>query len=102
MSDIITRPWWRFFPFPHPAGAAMHYDQQYDEQTRAAYERASFGNRLAAGTRPAVLVIDFSYAFTDPSSPLGVDMTAEVEASRAVLDAARAKEALIVHLTTGY
>jgi nicotinamidase-related amidase len=47
-------------------------------------------------------VIDFSYAFTDPASPLGVDMTAELEACRAVLDAARAKRALIVHLTTGY
>jgi maleamate amidohydrolase len=74
----------------------------YDEQTQATYARASYGNRLRLGDRPAVLVIDFSYAFTDPASPLGADMTAAVESCRAVLDAARAKRALVVHTTTGY
>ncbi len=80
----------------------MHYDEQYDEQTRSIYARASYGNRLEWGSRPAVLVIDFSLGFTDPASPLGADMTAAVECCRRVLDAARAKGAPIIHTTTGY
>jgi nicotinamidase-related amidase len=82
--------------------AGMDYDAQYDDQTRATYARASYGNRLELGSRPAVLVIDFSLGFTDPESPLGVDMTAAVESCRRVLDAARAKGVPIIHTTTGY
>ena len=43
------------------------------------------------GERPAVLVVDFSCGFTDPECALGSDLTAEVEATRRLLDAARAK-----------
>lgn len=80
----------------------MGYNDQYDQQTRDTYARASYGNPVPRGTRPAVLVIDFCYAFTDPSSPLGANMDAAVAQCRRILDAARDIGALIVHTTTAY
>jgi maleamate amidohydrolase len=49
-----------------------------------------------------VLVVDFSCGFTDPDCPLGADMTAEVEATRRLLDAARAKGLPVIFTTIGY
>jgi maleamate amidohydrolase len=66
------------------------------------YERASFGGRLSLGRNPGVLVVDFTCGFTDPESAFGADMTAEVEATRRVLDAAREKGFLITYTTVGY
>lgn len=74
----------------------------YDDQTHATYARASFGQRLALGDRPAVLVIDFQYGMTDPDSPAGADMTDAVENCRRILDTARAKGLLVIFTTTGW
>jgi nicotinamidase-related amidase len=49
-----------------------------------------FGGSAGFGRRPAVVVVDLIRGFTDPACPLGADLDAEVEATRAVLDAARA------------
>lgn len=73
-----------------------------DEQTRAAYERARLGRSVRLGTNPAVLVVDFIYGFTDPDSPLGSDLTAQVQATRHLLDAARAQGRVVVYTTVGY
>lgn len=80
----------------------MSFEGAVDESTRAAYERATFGRQVTLGTRPAVLVVDFSCGFTDPASVLGCDMTPEVEACRRVLDAARAVGAFVVYTTVAY
>jgi len=66
------------------------------------YVRASFGGQLRRGGRPAVLVVDFTLGFTDPSSSFGADMTAEVSATRRVLDAARERGHLVIFTTVGY
>jgi maleamate amidohydrolase len=73
-----------------------------DQQARQVYERAGLGQKVTLGTRPAVLVVDFSCGFTDPECTLGADMTAEVEATRQLLDAARAKGLPVVFTTIGY
>ncbi|BBL80052.1 N-carbamoylsarcosine amidase [Rubrobacter xylanophilus] len=73
-----------------------------DEQTRRVYERARMGGRLGLGERPAVLVVDFSCGFTDPECPLGADMTAEVEATRRLLDAARRRGLPVIFTTIGF
>ncbi|WP_219971788.1 isochorismatase family protein [Rubrobacter xylanophilus] len=73
-----------------------------DEQTRRVYERARMGGRLGLGERPAVLVVDFSCGFTDPECPLGADMTAEVEATRRLLDAARGRGLPVIFTTIGF
>jgi nicotinamidase-related amidase len=73
-----------------------------DEQTRRIYERATFGGALSVGARPAVLVVDFSCGFTDPECRLGSELTAEVEATRRLLDVARAGGAPVVFTAVGY
>ena len=50
------------------------------EDTGQIYERARLGQSITPGTRPAVLVVDFSRGFTDHESTMGSDLTEEVEA----------------------
>ena len=73
-----------------------------DDQAKEVYERARLGQPIARGSRPAVLVIDFSCGFTDPACSLGADLAAEVEATRRLLDAAREKGLLVVFTTIGF
>jgi len=73
-----------------------------DEQARQVYEAARLGQSVGLGSRPAVLVVDFSCGFTDPESMLGSDLTSPVEATRRLLDAARAKGLLVIFTTIGY
>jgi nicotinamidase-related amidase len=65
------------------AAAGMAHD---DERL---FTERGFGGRLGFGVRPALVVVDVVNAFTDPSSPLGAGMDAEVEAAGVVLSAAR-------------
>ena len=39
-----------------------------DENAREVYARAGLGASVTLGSRPCVLVIDFSCGFTDPSA----------------------------------
>lgn len=73
-----------------------------DEQAREVYARAGLGQDLDRGTRPAVLVVDFSCGFTDPECALGSDLTAEVEATKRLLDLARGRGVPIVYTTIGF
>ncbi|WP_024799912.1 isochorismatase family protein [Nocardia sp. BMG51109] len=69
---------------------------------RDAYTAAGFGHSLDHGEHPAVLVVDFSNGFTDPSVPTGTDLSAEVETTAGVVAVARAVRAPIVYTTIGY
>jgi nicotinamidase-related amidase len=73
-----------------------------DQEARQVYERARLGQAMARGVNPAVLVIDFSCGFTDPECVLGADLTAEVEATKRLLDAAREKALPVVFTTIGF
>jgi nicotinamidase-related amidase len=73
-----------------------------DEEAREVYAKARLGESVTLGSRPAVLVVDFSCGFTDPESALGSDLTAEVEATRRLLDAARARGLPVIFTTIGY
>jgi nicotinamidase-related amidase len=73
-----------------------------DAEARAVYERSGLGQNVTLGSSPGVLVVDFSCGFTDPECTLGADMTAEVEATRRLLDAAREKGLPIVYTTIGF
>jgi maleamate amidohydrolase len=73
-----------------------------DETTREIYERARFGQSVTLGTRPAVLVVDFSRGFTDPECTLGSDLTREVEATSRVLAVAREREIPVIFTTIGF
>jgi nicotinamidase-related amidase len=58
--------------------------------------------RLTFGSRPAVLVVDFSCGFTDPESLVGSDVSDAVEATRRVLDTAREHSIPIVFTMIGF
>jgi maleamate amidohydrolase len=73
-----------------------------DEQAREVYAKAGLGESVTLGSRPAVLVVDFSCGFTDPECTLGSDMTPAVEATKRLLDAARSKGIPVVFTTIGY
>jgi nicotinamidase-related amidase len=73
-----------------------------DDQARKVYARARLGEAVTMGSRPAVLVVDFSCGFTDPECALGSDLSAEVEATRRLLDAAREKGLPVVFTTIGF
>jgi nicotinamidase-related amidase len=73
-----------------------------DEQAQQVYERARLGQSVTMGSRPAVLVVDFSCGFTDPECTLGSEMTQQVEATKRLLDVARAKGLPVVFTTIGY
>jgi nicotinamidase-related amidase len=73
-----------------------------DTEAREVYAKARLGESLTLGSSPAVLVVDFSCGFTDPECALGSDLTAPVEATKRVLDAARAKGLPVLFTTIGY
>jgi maleamate amidohydrolase len=73
-----------------------------DEEARRVYAAARLGQAVTMGERPAVLVVDFSCGFTDPECALGADLSSEVEATRRLLDAARAKGLPAIFTTIGY
>ena len=72
------------------------------DDTGRIYERARLGQSVTPGSRPAVLVVDFSRGFTDPESTMGSDLTGEVEATKRVLDVAREGEIPVVFTTIGF
>jgi nicotinamidase-related amidase len=59
------------------------------ERVEDIYNRARLGGRLTLGNNPAILVVDFCYAFTDVASVTGADLTSEVKATKQLLTAAR-------------
>jgi nicotinamidase-related amidase len=73
-----------------------------DEAAGEVYARAGLGASVTLGSRPAVLVIDFSCGFTDPACALGSDLTPQVEATRRLLDVARDKGLPVVFTTIGF
>jgi maleamate amidohydrolase len=73
-----------------------------DAEAREVYAKARLGESVTLGSRPAVLVVDFSCGFTDPECTLGADMTEQVEATKRLLDAARAKGLPVIFTTIGF
>lgn len=70
--------------------------------TSDVYAERGFGGRQAAGTRPALLVIDFSRGFTDPASPLHCDCDDALAATAPLLEAARAGGSPVVYTTVAF
>lgn len=63
---------------------------------------AGFGSPSGFGSKPALVVVDFSLGFTDANSPLGFDCSREVEATRQLLEMARELSLPIVFTTVVY
>ena len=66
------------------------------------YEERGFGGRQGAGSKPAVVVVDFIEGFTNPESRLACDADAAVAATARLLEAARAAGAPVAFTTVEY
>jgi maleamate amidohydrolase len=53
------------------------------------FRRRGLGGKVGFGKTPALVAVDFSNAFTDPSSAMGGDFSAEIEATRQLVEAGR-------------
>ena len=73
-----------------------------DDDTKTIYERAGFGGAVRRGARPALVVVDFSRGFTDPQYPTGADLSAEVEGTARLAEAARAAGLPVIFTTIAY
>jgi maleamate amidohydrolase len=73
-----------------------------DEQAKQVYAAARLGQSVTLGSRPAVLVVDFSCGFTDAECTLGSDLTPQVEATKRLLDSARARGVPVIFTTIGF
>jgi nicotinamidase-related amidase len=73
-----------------------------ESTTAAVYDRAGFGRALVRGSRPAVVVVDFTNGFTDPRYPTGADMSGAVQATAQLLATARARDVPVVYTTIAY
>ena len=73
-----------------------------DEEARRVYAAARLGESVALGTRPAVLVVDFSCGFTDPSGGLGSDLSEAVAATARLLGVAREQGVPVIFTTIAF
>lgn len=75
---------------------------EYGHDTLADYRRKGFADRSGYGQNPGLLIVDFIVGFTDPSTPLGGDFSAELAATRRLLDAFRASALPVAFTTIAY
>lgn len=73
-----------------------------DEEAGRIYAAARLGDVVTRGSRPGILVVDFSCGFTDPECELGSDLSSQVEATRRLLDTARMRRLPVIFTTIGF
>jgi maleamate amidohydrolase len=73
---------------------------EWADETREFYRGRGIGERVGYGTSPAIVVVDMSRAFTDPSYRVGAEATPAVEAIARLLEAARGRGGVPVFFTT--
>lgn len=66
------------------------------------YSDAGFGQNVPRGSKPAIVVVDFSYGFTDTQYPTAADMSAEIATTRSLTDKARAMGLPVIYTTIAY
>lgn len=66
------------------------------------YQAAGFGQPVPRGKRPAIVVVDFTYGFTDTAYPTAADMTTAIAATRRLTDLARDKGIPVIYTTIAY
>jgi len=74
----------------------------FGSEAREFLERKGFGRSIEPGARPAIIVIDLSKAFTDPTSDVGSDLDLVVANTTRILDSARRKSVPIFFFRIAY
>lgn len=77
-------------------------ESRWGADTEEYYADRGFGTRVGFGRRPALLVIDMSRAFCDPSYKVGCDQTPTIEAIARLLDASRPAGIPVYFTTVAY
>ena len=72
------------------------------EDTLEDYRGKGFANRSGYGARPVLLIVDFIYGFTDPTTPLGGDFTEQLEATARLLEICRSGDLPVVYTTIAF
>ena len=70
--------------------------------TDAIYARAGFGASVRRGERPAIVVVDLTNGFTNPSEPTGADLSDVVLATAELIEAGRPAGVPVVFTTIAY
>lgn len=74
----------------------------YGDLTDRTYARAGFGSPVPRGPRPAIVAVDLTNGFTDPSAPTGADLDAVVAATAELVAAGRAGGVPVVWTTIAF
>jgi maleamate amidohydrolase len=74
----------------------------WETDTRKFYGEKGLGSRVGWGSHPALVVVDLAKGFTDPESPLGGDLDAQVGATAELLDACRRYGHPVIYMTVAY
>lgn len=80
---------------------ASSLSQAYAELSTR-YALQGLGGRVGFGSRPAIVVVDLINGFTDPESPFGSDLSAEVEATNTLTAVARERDIPVFFSTIIY
>jgi maleamate amidohydrolase len=75
---------------------------EWESQTREQYSEKGLGARVGWGKHPALVVVDLSNGFTDPSSPLGGDLSSQLAATAQLLKSCRANGHPVIFMTVAY
>jgi len=74
----------------------------YGSATGDRYGRAGFGARVNRGDRPALLVVDLTEGFTDPSYPSGTNLDSVIRETNRLCAAARIISAPIIYTSIAF
>ncbi|AEQ53771.1 isochorismatase family protein [Pelagibacterium halotolerans] len=66
------------------------------------YRDAGFGHAVPRGTRPAIVVVDFTYGFTDTRYATASDAASQMAATRRLTDLARSRGFPVIYTTIAY
>ncbi|MHB8689273.1 MAG: isochorismatase family protein [Candidatus Dormibacteraceae bacterium] len=93
----------------HAEGLAKVFDsgthdvsEHWGDDVKRLYEDRGIGTRVGFGTRPALLIIDMSVGFNDPTYRVGADQTVAVTRIATLLHSARECNVPVYFFTTAY
>ncbi len=72
------------------------------ESQQQTYSAAGFGHAVPRGRRPGIIVVDFSYGFTDLQYPTASDAREQMARTKAICDALRARGFPVIFSTIAY
>ncbi|MFI5800839.1 isochorismatase family protein [Streptomyces sp. NPDC051677] len=74
----------------------------YGVGTDRTYKQAGFGAPVRRGSRPAIVVVDLTRGFTEPSYPSGADLTEVVAATTCLIEAGRPADVPVIFTAIAY